>query len=213
MTLRSLGLVTDGRAKRLAGVVKAGLGRSDGNAEGIGDLGQRKAEVVVMDDDGAMVDRKAVQAAVERVAVGERTARIRCWAVMIGEEADIRLVAALPPRLVIAGVDDQAAQPRVQSVWVTQRPHVTPRPEQPFLHGVLGPTAITQDQRRSREQSVNSRPRKASECVAIPIGCRPDQPLVSHLSSLCAASMARLHGMADAGRDRFSRACSGTIRR
>ncbi len=166
-----------------------------------------------MDDDGAMVDRKAVQAAVERVVVGERTARIRCWSVMIGQEADIRLVAPLPPRLVIAGVDDEAAQPRVQPVWVTQRPHVTPRPEQPFLHGVLGLTAITQDQRRSREQSVDSRPCKASKCVAIPIGCRPDQTLVSHLSSLCAASMARLHGMADARPDRFNRACSGTIGR
>ena len=108
MSLRSLAVGADRLTQRTTRVMESRFRRTDGDVERIGDLGEREAEEVVMDDDGAVVRREPRQAAVDRVAVGQRARGIGRGTIVIRQQADVRLVTAATPRLVAAGVHEQA---------------------------------------------------------------------------------------------------------
>ena len=67
-----LAVGNDRRAQGSGRVVETGLHRADRCADDLGDLGQRKARVVVQDEDRAMLRRKAPEGAVEGVPIIDR---------------------------------------------------------------------------------------------------------------------------------------------
>ena len=70
-------------------VMHAGLDRPDGNAESLGDLGQRKAEVVVEDQDGALLDGEPSEGALELVAVFDGQVLVGPVHGLDGQEPDL----------------------------------------------------------------------------------------------------------------------------
>ena len=159
-----------------------------------------------MDDDGPVVGRERPQSSIDGVAGDELAARVGGRPVVVRQQADVGFVASASPRFVAAGVDEQATQPGIQAVGVTQRSEVPPRAHQRLLHRVLRATAIAHDQAGGRKQLVEPRCRERRERVAVSASCFPNQGVVLHRASLERTTLAALlHGMAHARPDRFIR--------
>src|SRR5215213_8256103 len=62
----------EGVAKSGDGVMESRSGRAGGDAEGLGNLDQRQPEVVVQDEDRALLDRQLPERPLELVAIEDR---------------------------------------------------------------------------------------------------------------------------------------------
>ena len=61
----------EGRAQRTHRVEESRSNGADGNAERLGDLDERKVEVVVQHDDGAVINRQPAECTLQLVAVSD----------------------------------------------------------------------------------------------------------------------------------------------
>ena len=177
----------DRPAERLARVMESRLRGPNRDLEGVGDLGKREAEEVVMDDDGAMVRRQFAQPSVECVPVGKRTGRIRRRAVVVGQETDVRFVPPPAAGLIVAGVHEKATEPCVEPPGIAQGRQIAPRAHERFLHRVLRSPAVTQDERCGRVQVVEAPGGQGRERFAIASGRGTDQCFVRHEALPCGA--------------------------
>ena len=111
-------------------------------------------EVVVEDEDDAVIDIEVPEAARQLVPV-ENLARL------VGDRAIGRLhpelesaARPLPSACPMAFVHQQARQPRVEPGRVAESPDVSPRGDQRLLRGVLGKRLIVQDETGKPKQPV-----------------------------------------------------------
>jgi riboflavin biosynthesis pyrimidine reductase len=219
VSFRARGAGVDRGAEGVTCVVEAGLGGAHRDAEGVGDLGQAEPEEVVEDERCAMVGRDPAQAAVELVAVGEELTAVGQGTVVVRQEAKVGRVTAMSPRLVVAGIDQESAQPGVEPLSVTQRRQVSPGAEERILDRILGAAPIPEDEDGGREQPLGSRGSERRERIGVPVGGCANQVVIGHrvVSRPATLKPVAVHRMASRPPKRFTRgsigAMSDTLRR
>ena len=154
-----------------------------GNPQGLGDLRQLIAEVVVEDDDGSMLRRQGPERALQRVPGCYSASDIGCDAGHSAERTDPRRPPAFTPRLDVAGIHDQSIQPGIEALRFTQGWQVPPRAEQGLLDGVLGTIRVAQDPVGKGVAAVNAPGGDRGERIVV-TALRPLDQLDVHHATL-----------------------------
>jgi len=105
-------------AQGLHRVVESGFGGAHRDAQGLGDLGEWQAQVVVQDDDSSLLWLQAPEASLKLVAIGQRP-RAVIGRRLDRDDPDLGRPASLMPTLVGTGVDDKPMEPRPEAVRIT----------------------------------------------------------------------------------------------
>ena len=90
------------------------------------------------------------------------------------------------PRLLIAGSDQDPAQPGLEAFRIPEFRELAPGSDDRLLNGVLGAVEVAQDALGNREQPVGVRARQHPEGLAVSVSCRLDQFSVQGLALRCA---------------------------
>src|SRR6185295_3028385 len=84
--------------------------------------------------------------ALERITLGDGDGAVPDRWMVDGCQLDLERVAAVLPRLVHAGVDEEAVEPGVESFGVAERWQVAPGAHEGLLGRVLAPFRVAQDE-------------------------------------------------------------------
>src|SRR3990172_7727203 len=106
--------------------------------------------------DGTMTGVEALECLVNQLAVGQGARQIGRRRHMDGGELDLDRTSSTTPSQVETGVGDQAMQPGVEAVRVTETRKVAPGADQSVLDGVARELRVPEDEASGRVQ-----PRKA----------------------------------------------------
>ncbi len=120
----------------------------------LGDLHERQPEVVVQDEDRPLIDREPAERPLQFVAVGDGVAAVRGRWPIHGHDPDVRRPAASPLRFVVAGVDEDAMDPRLEPVRVPKMREPAPGKDEGVLQRVLGEARVAQDPEGDRVENV-----------------------------------------------------------
>jgi hypothetical protein len=120
----------------------------------VGDLWLTPAQVVVEHDDRPLVGRKTPEAAIEAIPIGDRGHRVRWSGDLDREHPDLGGPAPASIGLDVARPHEDAGQPRLEPIGVTQGWEVAPSVDESHLHGVLGVVEIAKDPVRNREKAI-----------------------------------------------------------
>lgn len=151
-----------------------GLGGPERDAERVGDLGDRESQVEVEDHGRSLVWLQAPEASVELVVVIDRAGPV-FGRRLDPDHPDLRDLPLPVPTLVGAGIDDEPIQPRVPTLWVTQRREVTPGMHESILDGILCEVRVPKDEAGDGEESVAGRDREDLEGLVVAPLCRLDE--------------------------------------
>src|SRR5439155_10870578 len=102
--------------------------------------------------------------------------------------AEIRDPAAIARRFGKTGADDEAVEPRVESVRIAEPGQVTPGDHQRFLQGILGPIDVAKDPLRERVEAVTTAPDQVGIRLPVTVPCRLDEIAIHGLRSSVAPS-------------------------
>ena len=157
------GVSLDAGPERPCCVVQAGLRSPDGNSGSCRHLGDRKPEVVVEDEDGALLNGEPPEGPLEQVAVIH--GQVVVGAVRARDGKDPRGLGPplATPGLGIARVGEDAVEPRFEAGWVAQASELGPGRDQGGLDGVLGQVDVAEDPHRDRQASVAHHARQGVE--------------------------------------------------
>ena len=145
------------------------------NPEDRSDLGRGQAHVMRQDQRRALPDGKLQEGTLELVTVDQLAERIVCASVLDLEAKDLDGPPGPPPRLVRAGADEEAMQPRVEPFGVAERAQVAPGSDEGFLDGVLRGIPVAKDPPRDRVQAVVCGARENIECLVVAPLCAFDE--------------------------------------
>ena len=173
---------TGGRA------MEARLHRAYRDAEDLGRLAVREAQVVVEHEDRTLIHREAPEAAIELVsqrdgllAVGQRRGVDR-------QDRDLAAPPpAIPPRGPVAAPDQHLVQPRIEAVRVAQAADVQPGRHERVLDGVVGPVRVADDQPGEPEETLDRARRELREGVMVAFP-GPNDEVSLHRPCLAAAA-------------------------
>ena len=131
--------------------------------------------MVVQDDDGSLVDRQAVERALDPVPIRQRGRRVfDCDRFDVGHHVQLDESPALVAAdLVEAGPDREAMQPGIPRVGVTERAQPLPGRDERLLDRVLGAVPSRRIERGDGVLARCGRPHQVGE--GIPVA--PDRPL------------------------------------
>ena len=173
------GVSLEGRAQPPHRVMESGTDGPGGDAERLGDLVERHVQVVVEDHHGPMVDGEPPEAALELVAIDDRTQALRHRRLVGRQEADVRRPAAGPASLGVAGAHEEPVRPGIEASRVAELRKVLPDGEQRLLRRVLGEVEVAQDPVRDRVESVADGDSEAREGLLI-TALRPSDQIGIH---------------------------------
>jgi hypothetical protein len=132
----------------------------------------------VVDQDGALLEGEPPEGPLEQVAIVD--GQVVVGAVRPRGRQDPHALG--PPRatsgLGVAGVGEDAVEPRLEAGRVTQGPEFGPGRDQRGLDGVLRQVEIAEDPHRDPEASVAHRAREGVERFRVPSLRQADQLLV-----------------------------------
>ena len=120
-------------------------GGTGGDAERLGNLHQRQPDVVVQNEDGPLIERDAAKRPFQLVAVRQGAARIRARRVSDVENPDVCRELPAPTGFVVAGVDEDSMDPRLEVLRLPQVRDPAPGEHESVLQRVLGQTRVAQD--------------------------------------------------------------------
>jgi hypothetical protein len=120
----------------------------------IGDLGHGQPEGVVEDEDGALLRRQSPETAVQLVAVVDREKLVWGGPCVCLEQDNIGCEASATSRFRVAGIDEDAMEPRLESVRVAQGRELPPYLDEGHLDGVLGEAGVAQDAMGDEDAAV-----------------------------------------------------------
>ena len=101
-------------------VMEAGPRGPFGNAQGLRDLRERIAQVVVQDDDRPLLRCQPAEGAFELVPGDDGARHVRFERGVGGNDPDAGDPASLGPGLGVARVDDEAVEPGVEALGVAK---------------------------------------------------------------------------------------------
>ena len=108
----------------------------------------------MQNEDRPLVDREPAERPLQFVAVGQGGTAVRGRWPVDGQDPDIRRPVACPLRLVVAGVDEDAMDPRLEPLGFPQVREPAPGEHEGVLQRVLGQTRIAQDPLSHREERI-----------------------------------------------------------
>jgi hypothetical protein len=173
-------------------VMESRSGRTRRDVEGLGNLGGRVPEVVVQNEDRPLVGRQPPEPAFEQVAVGHGYELIRRRRSVNRQHPKVRGPATLARRLVDAFVDEEPADPSVETARIAEAPKVTPGDHQRILQCILGPIDIAKDSLSDREEMVTARTDEVDVRLPVSALCRLDEISI-HASFLVAPGGGAVH--------------------
>ena len=152
--------------------MESGTGRAGRDAEELGDLGRLVPGVVAQHEKSALLGIESSEAALQLVTFRQGQEVVPAGRKIEREHAKVGHQAALAHRLMDAGSDDEAVQPRVEPIRIAEPRQVSPGDHQRFLQGILGSVDSAEDPLRDREESVTSRADQVGIRLPIPVPCR-----------------------------------------
>ncbi len=144
-------------------MVQAGLRGPDGDSESIRHLGDREPEVVVEDQDGALLDGEPPEGSLEQVAVVHGQVFVRAGRARDGKDPRALGPSLATPGLGVARVGEDAVEPRLEAGRVAKRAELVPGGDQRALHGILGQVEVAEDPHRDRQARVADQARQGVE--------------------------------------------------
>ena len=139
------------------GVVQSGSGGPGWNAEGLGDLGRGVPEVVMQDENRPLLGREPSEPAVQLVPMGDGQELVGGGRSVDRQHPELHRPASLERRVSDADVDEEPAEPRVESVRIAESSQVTPGDHQSVLQGILGPIDVAKDPLCDPEETIRAR--------------------------------------------------------
>src|SRR3954451_4032084 len=126
------------------------------NAKRVCDLGAGKPDVVVHNEDSALLGGQPPEGSFELVAQFDGLMGVisRWTDVGVGDQPKPRLPTLGVPRFGIARVDEQAVKPRLESIVIAQAAKFPPRRQECLLDRVLRPTRVAKDPIRDGVEAI-----------------------------------------------------------
>ena len=84
------------------------------------------------------------------------------------QDADVGAPGCAYARFSVAGIHEQALQPGIETVRIAEARQLTPRDHQRLLHGILGPSDISQDPTGDRHEPIATRADQDGKRLPIP---------------------------------------------
>lgn len=141
------------------------------------------------DDDRALFRSQLRERVLQPRPVHDGVGRIRGGVVGNRMKADASVPASGAARFHVAGVDDEAMKPGVETLGFTERGQVSPCTEEGLLGGVLGPVPVAQDAHRQGEAAVDVARRKLGERGTIAVRGPVDEIELIHSLEALGRSM------------------------
>jgi len=136
-------------------MMESGTDGASRDAEHFGDLGGLQARVMSKHEERSLLGRQTPEAALQLVAVADTEIAVFGHGDVKWKRLDVHGDAsALPGRLVDTGAHDDAMQPGVEAVGVSETGQVTPGDDQRFLHSILSSLDIAEDPLRDRVEPI-----------------------------------------------------------
>ena len=145
----------------------AGLGGANRDPERRRDVGERHPEVVVHDDDRALLGLEPLEGFIEQVAVSNDVRDVADDRCIHRQQLDLHRPASPPADHVDAGSEDQAVQPRLEAIGIAQAGQTAPGGKEPFLDRVSRELVVPEDQTGRRVQPRDERAGKRGKGVMI----------------------------------------------
>ena len=160
--------------------MKARPGRKLRDPEGDSDIPPWQISVEVKDEYGALLDGKPSEATLDLIAVLD----IRAGIVDRGWKPRDRVIEALPPALTpafaVTGSNEDAMEPAIPRLRVTESAHVPPGEDERVLNRVLGAIRVAEDEGRDGVEAIGRRLCQGRERGVITGPCPLDQLSVHH---------------------------------
>ena len=132
---------------------------------------QRQAQVVVKDDDRAVLGIEAAHAALDLIPVGRGRLGVGHREGVDLGELDLDAAALGRPELIAAGVEEEPVEPGVEAVGVAQGGQVPPASDERLLDGVLGTVGVPEDQSGGGVEPADRGACQHGEGVMIALPC------------------------------------------
>jgi len=142
--------------------------------------------------DRPLFGRQPAESAFEQVPVGHGEELIGSGRSVDRQDPKVRGSATLPRRMVDADIDEEALEPRIESVRIAEAPEVTPGDHQRVLQGILGPIDVAEDPLGGREEVVLANADQVDIRRPIPVPCRLDEIAVHGLCLVGRASVSAI---------------------
>jgi len=134
--------------------MKARSGCPRGDLEEFGNLHEGQPEIVVQHEDRPLLDRKPAEGPLQFVTVGDGVGAVRGRRPIDGQDPDGRRPTASPLRFVVAGVDEDAVNPRLEPLGIPKLRDAAPGENEGVLQCVLGESRVAQDPEGDRVEDV-----------------------------------------------------------
>lgn len=152
-------------------MLESGPCRARWDPKNLGDLGRRIAGEVEQDEDRPLIWRQPAETSLELVTQGDRQGFIVRCGTIDRQLPQVGDPPALAGRGENAGPHDQATQPGVEPIGLSEAREVLPGSHERLLESVLGGTAVAKDPvgdgkepSRPRADEVHERPVVATPC-------------------------------------------------
>jgi hypothetical protein len=151
------------------------------------DLGHRKPEGVMEDEDGTLLRRKSPKAAVQLVTIVDGQELVDVGGCVRLEQDDIGREMPATSRFGVAGVDEDPMEPRIESIEVAERRELPPHLDEGNLDRVLGEVGVAQDPMRDEDAAVTDLANQGAEGLLVALSRlvhdRSQHPLPPWLST------------------------------
>ena len=126
-------------------VVQARSGCSSGDVEEFRDLHEGQPEVVVQDEDRALLDGESGEGALQFISVDDPVGRVGRRRPVDGQDPNRGAPLPGSPRLVVTGMDEDPMDPGLEAIGLTQARELPPGQDEGVLQRVLGEGLVAQD--------------------------------------------------------------------
>ena len=152
--------------------MQAGPDGPFGDVKGAGDLDRIEPQVMAQDQDGPLIRREAAEAAIEKVTIEDALRVVRPDRPVDRQGADVRGVSSDAAVVLVAVIDEESGQPRLEASRIAETGQLTPGDHQRVLDRILGSFVVAQDPSRDPEQSVTARACQGGERLPVTaLGC------------------------------------------
>ena len=108
----------------------------------------------MQDEDCPLIDREPAKRPLQLVAVGDGMRPIGGRMSIHGHDPDGRRPSARPPRFVVAGMNEDPVDPRLEALGIPKARDPPPGEDKGVLQRVLGSARVTQDSEGHGEERV-----------------------------------------------------------
>ena len=130
------------------------------------------------DEDGPLLHGEPPEGALEQIAVIHGQVFVGAGLAGDGEDPQALVPPPPTPGLGVAGVGEDAVEPRFEARRITQGGKVGPGHRQRSLNGVLSQIDVPEDPDRDRQASVADRARQGVERFRVALPCPLDQSIL-----------------------------------